>query len=88
MDIDGPNDNTYEMNTRGDLARFVYALQDDLKHHPENWENQDLHTFLGALARFLKDARGYYHNERPDIDADIPSWRLFADCLQAASCYD
>jgi hypothetical protein len=52
MQIHGPNDNVYEMNTRSDLIQFIYALQDDLKQHPENWENCDLHTYLGALARF------------------------------------
>lgn len=88
MDLIGPNDATYEMNSRGDLARFIYALQDDLEHHPEAWENKDLHTFLGALARFLNDAHGYYRNRKEDFDANTPSWRLLADSLQAATCYD
>jgi hypothetical protein len=88
MNILGPNDVTYEMNSRGDLVQFIHALQDELEQHPEEWENQDLHTFLGALARFLNDAHGYYRNAKVDVDADVPSWRLLADCLQAASAYD
>jgi hypothetical protein len=88
MDIDGPNDKAYEMNSRRDLVHFIYALQDDLEQHPEAWENQDLHTFLGAFARFLDDAHGYYRNAKLELDADVPSWRLVADCLQAASVYD
>jgi len=88
MNIDGPNHQTYEMNSRDDLVDFVYVLQNDLKQNPDAWENQDLHTFLGALARFLNDAQGYYRNARLDINADVPSWRLLADSLQAASVYD
>lgn len=88
MDIDGPNDQIYGMDTRVDLVRFIHALQDELEQHPEVWENRDLHSFLGALARFLKDAQGYYQNNKLDINADVPSWRLFADCLLAASAYD
>jgi hypothetical protein len=88
MSIEGPNNQLYEMNSRRDLVRFVQALQDDLEQHPEEWENRDLHTFLGALARFLGDAHGYYRNANIDVDADVPSWRLLADCLQAASAYD
>ena len=88
MNIEGPNDEIFEMNSRSDFARFVYALQDDLDHHPELWENKDLHDFLGALARFVKDAHGYYLGANEEIDADVPSWRLLADCLQSASCYD
>ncbi len=88
MDVLGPNNLRYEMNSRRDLAQFIYALQSDLRLHPENWENQDLHTYLGALAAFLNDAHGYYRNAKLDISADLPSWRLLADCLQAASVYD
>jgi hypothetical protein len=88
MNILGPNHNVYEMNSRSDLIRFIYSLQDDLKQHPENWENSDLHTYLGALARFLGDAHGYYRNRGENVDADLPSWRLLADSLQAASVYD
>lgn len=88
MRTDGPNNRTYEMNSRGDLVNFIYALQDELTQHPEAWENKDLHTYLGALARFIGDAHGYYRNAKLDVDANVPSWRLLADSLQAASVYD
>ena len=88
MHIIGPNRDVFEMNSRADLVQFIYALQDDLKEHPENWNNKDLHTYLGSLAGFLADADGYYRNQKVDVDADFPSWRLLADCLQAASVYD
>lgn len=88
MDIRGPNHNVYEMNSRSDLIQFIHALQDDLEKHPESWENDDLHSYLGALARFLGDAHGYYRNRGDDVDANLPSWRLLADGLQAASVYD
>jgi hypothetical protein len=76
------------MNSRNDLVEFIYALQDHLKKHHEDWGNKDLHTYRGALAAFLADAHGYYHHQKVDVDADVPSWRLLADCLQAASDYD
>ena len=77
-----------EMNSRDDLVMFIYTLQDELDEHPESWGNKDLVTYLGALARFLNDADGYYHNMKLEIDADVPSWRLMADSLRAASEYD
>jgi inosine-uridine nucleoside N-ribohydrolase len=88
MNIAGPNNVHYEMNSRHDLVQFIYALQSELKTHPERWENVDLQTYLGALAAFLSDAHGYYRNANINVDADVPSWRLVADCLQAASAYD
>lgn len=88
MDIVGPNEDVFEMNSRTDLVQFIYALQDDLKQHPEAWDNKDLYTYLGSLAAFLNDAHGYYRNQKLDVDADVPSWRLLADCLRAATVYD
>jgi hypothetical protein len=88
MYIIGPNNDRYEMNSRDNLVRFIYALQNQLKENPKIWENVDLHTYLGALAAFLGDAHGYYRNAKIPVDADAPSWRLLADCLQAASVYD
>ena len=88
MDLIGPNEERYEMNSRRDLAQFIYALQDELKQHPERWDNIDLYTYLGALAAFLNDADGYYRNAKLDVDADVPSWLLLADCLQAAAVYE
>lgn len=81
-------DNPSAINSRNDLVQFIFALEDDLKEHPENWENRDLGTYLGAFARFLGDANGYYRNMNEDVDADVPSWRLLADCLLAATAYD
>jgi hypothetical protein len=89
MEILGPPNRTvYRMESRSDLIRFIYALQEDLNQHTEEWENNDLHSYLGALAAFLGDAGGYYRNRKEDVDADLPSWRLLADSLQAASVYD
>ena len=61
------------MNSGTDLIQFIFALHDDLEQHPEDWENNDLHTYLGALACFLGDAQGNYRNMREDVDADVPS---------------
>lgn len=88
MDVIGPDNVRYDMNSRSDLVQFIYALQDELRQHPERWENVDLHTYLGALAAFLNDVHGYYRNAKLDVDAEVASWRLLADCLQAASAYD
>jgi hypothetical protein len=86
MEILGPNRSVYRMESRSDLIQFIYALQDDLKQRPKEWENTDLNTYLGAL--FLGDAHGYYLNRKEDVNADVPSWRLLADSLQAASVYE
>ena len=79
---------TGEIGSREEFVRFVYSLEDELRQHPEDWDNKDLATFLSALAAWLSDAHGYYRNLKLDVSADVPSWRLFADSLLAARVYD
>jgi hypothetical protein len=81
-------DSVGKIRSRADLVALIYALQDDLKQHRGDWENLDLATYLGALAAWLNDADGYYRNFKLNVSADVPSWRLFADCLIAARVYE
>lgn len=80
--------NTDEVTTREDLVAFIVKLRVSLLENPQEWENNDLDSFLAAFAAFMSDIDGYYRNWGIDIDATQPSWRLFADALAGASVYE
>jgi hypothetical protein len=88
MSIIDFHDEEYDMTSRRDLVRFINSLHDELKDHPEQWDNKDLGDYLDAFAAFLGSAHHYYRNMGEDVDADVPSWRLLADCFVAAISYD
>lgn len=77
-----------ELKSRHDLVALIYSLHEEIEANPERWDNRTLSSYLRALAAFLNDAQGYYDNAKLNVSADVPSWRLFADCLSAASIYD
>ena len=52
-----------------------------------NWENQDIKSFLEAMAGWVEDMDGYYLNkgEKPPV---TPTWKTFAEMLRAATIYE
>lgn len=73
---------------RQDFAKFLLDLQNDLENNPEAWENRTLFDFLEAMSRYSEDIHHYYANTGQDINADEPSWQIFADIMQGAKVYE
>ena len=74
--------------SRDDLIGHIFGMLDDHDAMGDQWENKDLYSFLQAMATWLNDCEGYYHNTGQAVDARQPSWQLFADALSAASVYE
>ena len=77
-----------EISDRKSFVDFVELLIEDLKLSGTTWENKTLPDFLEALSRYTEDIQGYYDNTNQQTDADIPSWKVFADILMGASIYE
>ena len=76
------------IETGADFISFDIELRDDYLDYPEDWTNPDLGAFLDALAtcageilvdRFPQKAHG--------ANVVTPTWRQFAEILQAAKYY-
>jgi len=76
------------VNDRQSFIEFIDLLREDLVKNPEIWENKNLGDFLEALATYTQDIQGYYDNTRQKINADQPSWQIFADIFKGASIYE
>lgn len=73
--------------SRQDFIQFVKYLNADYREHREEWENDDLESFLGGLSGFANDMSGYFQNMGETIDVDAITWRIAAEMLFAASVY-
>ena len=82
------NDMTNTVNDRQTFADFIDKLRQDLKTNPSTWTNKSLDDFLEAMNRYAQDIDGYYKNTNQNINADTPSWRVFADILMGAKVYE
>ena len=66
--------------TREDAILVIEAMTNDLRSHPEAWENATLDSFFEALGASLASRLG--------SQPDAPTWRLFAQALVVASGYE
>ena len=75
------------IETKDDLREFIIQLRDCLLENPQDWENDDLPSFLEAMAAWLSDMDDYFRNTAQQ-SSQIPPYRLFAYILFAASMYE
>ena len=75
------------VQTKDDLSALVRALQHNLKDHPEEWENDDLSSYLEAMAAWIDDTRGYFKN-MGETSPEYPTWKAVGQMLLAASAYE
>lgn len=73
---------------RNSFIAFVESLLEDYRTNKDAWENETLESFLDAMAAYTNDIQGYYDNTSQEVNADIASWKVFADILKGASMYE
>jgi hypothetical protein len=73
------------VNEREDLAKLLTSALEELRVHPERWENVTLEDFLEAWAAWVADMDVWARNTGRSIE---PSWQLIAQMVAAASIYE
>ena len=75
------------VQTREDFISLVHLLVQDLKENPNEWESNDLESFLRAIAAWVEDMNGYYQSQGLPLPHQ-PDWKLFGQILVAAKIYE
>ena len=76
----------FEVTDRESFIKLVELLKTDLLKN--KWENNNLADYLDAISAYSEDIQGYYDNTGQKVNADNPSWKVFADILIGASMYE
>jgi hypothetical protein len=79
--------NPENIATREDLVKFVEDLANEASSVSKNWENEDLPSFLMAIAAWIEDMDGYYQNKGERVPSQ-PSWKTIGEILKAATIYE
>ena len=84
------NEALYKINVvdRQTFIQFLSLLHEDYLSNQTDWENMTLESFLEAMVAYAKDIQGYYDNTKQLTDANIPTWKVFADILKGAKIYE
>lgn len=83
-----PNIYDFEVNSRQSFVEFLRLLLLDYSKSPDEWENDNIGSFLEAMSRYADEIQGYYDNIGQDVDANLPSWKVFSDILRGAKIYE
>lgn len=81
------NDVIENIKTREDFVAFIYEFIKDYKENPETWENNNIESFLEAMAAVVEDMDGYYINQGLPVP-NTPDWKVMAEILMAATLYE
>lgn len=73
--------------TKEDLVKYIQALANESSSASKDWENEDLPSFLEAMAAWIEDMDGYYQNRREPTPSQ-PSWKTIGEILKAATIYE
>lgn len=81
------NEQVDTIRSREDFIRFTRALVRDLDQAPHEWENNDLRSFLEAMAAWTEAMDGWYRNVGETMPV-TPSWKTLGQILAAAKVYE
>ena len=85
--VDALSESLRTIATREDLIAFVALLRRDFAAAENRWENDTLDSYLEALQAVLTDWNGRFINRGEPVP-EVPSWRLVAEILLAATAYE
>src|SRR6185369_14084029 len=77
-----------DIKSREDFSFFLLQLHKDFLLNGLKWENNRLESFLEAMIAYTNDLHGFYKHSDSEVDAEVPSWRSFADILLGATLYE
>ena len=80
-------EDTANIASRDDLADFIDRMLTDYSTSDDQWENQDIPSFLEAFQAWLQSSDGYYNNQKIDLSSVNP-WRRIGDAFAAARIYE
>ncbi len=81
-------DQIEKISTRDDFIRFLNLLIEDYEKNNEEWENNNLSLYLKALANYTNSIDANYMHRKINEDANVATWRRFADILMGATVYE
>jgi len=78
----------FKVIDRQSFIEFMGLLHQDFRKNSENWQNRTLNDFLEAIGRYTNDIQGYYDNTNKNVNADQPTWQVFADIFRGSTIYE
>ncbi|MDQ0271327.1 DUF7660 family protein [Cytobacillus purgationiresistens] len=76
-----------QVNNKEQFTQFISSLTTDFKLKPDEWENNDIESFLQGVKSWVEDMEGYYENNNLPIPKDI-DWNYIATIFYVGKLYE
>ncbi|MGL4758483.1 MAG: DUF7660 family protein [Patescibacteria group bacterium] len=77
-----------KISSKEEFDFFLQCLVKDYEDNLNEWENNDLYSYLVGLSMYVSNMKSYYKNMGEEIDVNVITWRIVAEMLLAASVYE
>ena len=81
------SDSINEVKNKEDLVRFLDMLKEDKEKNNDEWENQDIESYLDGIASWIEDMEGYYKNLKKEEPQNI-DWSFIATLFYVGKIYE
>ena len=75
------------VKSRSDFLAFILELSQDFHVNGTAWENQDIESFLEAMAAWANDYDSLKKSRDEPVE-ETPSWQEFAKILLSGTKYE
>lgn len=82
------NDGTEWIRSREGCSRFLQILLEKIETQRIRCEPESAPDLLNAIAIYMSAIDGYYKNMAMDTNPENATWRIFAQILAGALCYE
>jgi hypothetical protein len=86
IDLEG-REKIKEIKTKEDFVAFANELSESFYDNLESWKNNDIGTYLEAIAAWINEMEDYYKKQGLPVPEN-PDWQLMAEMLDAARFYE
>ena len=76
-----------DVNSKEDFMNFLTQLRLDKQQKSEEWENDEITSYLEGICSWVDDREGYFDNMYIEMPTDI-DWRFIATLFYAGKIYE
>lgn len=75
------------VNSKEDFMNFLVELRRDKEQKSEEWENNEITSYLEGICSWVDDMEGYFDNMHIDIPTNI-NWKFIATLFYVGKIYE
>ena len=75
------------VKSKEDFISFINKLSEDNQINNDEWENEDILSYLEGISSWVEDMDGYYKNMKLDVPTNV-DWKFIATLFYVGKIYE